>query len=340
MEIGRQINQGAGSIYNENIISNHLYYSADYQKLVSEINDTKEILDSLPESKTELRLKHSGKLNDLEKQLTDFKQNVFSLYETFTKIPINTDRLRLAKAHFDKGEFREADAILKAEEISKEVNDLKSAKLKKESELEEIEIHLENKANEFLIKAQLWTTFYSEPDWFERTVDFYEKALDAARNVEIVTEYAAFLYKHNKFNQAQPLHEEALKIYRELARENPQTYLPDVAMTLNNLANLHADKNEFPQVSGNYEEALHIYRALARENPQAYLPFVATIAINLSIFYLQSFPDKENSIALAIESLEIAKQFTEHYQMQQATQLAIRVLQAHGVDLNELIKIE
>ncbi len=37
----------------------------------------------------------------------------------------------------------------------------------------------EQLANEFLIKAQLWKIFYDKPDWFEKTCEFYEKALDA-----------------------------------------------------------------------------------------------------------------------------------------------------------------
>jgi hypothetical protein len=35
-----------------------------------------------------------------------------------------------------------------------------------------------------------------------------------------------------------------LQIRRELAVENPCSFLPDVAMTLNNLAVLHKNKNE------------------------------------------------------------------------------------------------
>ena len=51
----------------------------------------------------------------------------------------------------------------------------------------------------------------------------------------------------NEFPEALGKYEEALKIYRELAKENRQTYLPDVATSLNNLANLHSYKNEFPE---------------------------------------------------------------------------------------------
>ena len=44
------------------------------------------------------------------------------------------------------------------------------------------------------------------------------------------------------------LDKEALKIRRRLAEVNPQTYLPDVAMILNNLASLQSAKNEYIKV--------------------------------------------------------------------------------------------
>jgi hypothetical protein len=39
----------------------------------------------------------------------------------------------------------------------------------------------------------------------------------------------------NRMKETQNEYEEALKTYRELAQKNPETYLPDVAMSLNNL---------------------------------------------------------------------------------------------------------
>jgi len=39
-------------------------------------------------------------------------------------------------------------------------------------------------------------------------------------------------------------YQETLQIRKELAVENPRSFLPDVAMTLNNLGLFHSDKNE------------------------------------------------------------------------------------------------
>jgi hypothetical protein len=95
---------------------------------------------------------------------------------------------------------------------------------------------------------------------------------------------------------------------------------------------LHRDKNEFVSALAEYEEALQIRRDLAQENPSTYLPDVANTLINLSIFYLQAQPDKEKSIALAMEVIEIALQFPEVPMVQQYAGTAIQVLQANGVE--------
>ena len=55
-------------------------------------------------------------------------------------------------------------------------------------------------------------------------------------------------------------YEEALKIYRELADQNPETYLSYVAKTLNNLGML--DRNQ-SQIA----EAVRTYRELAQRDP-------------------------------------------------------------------------
>jgi tetratricopeptide (TPR) repeat protein len=437
-----QAHSGTGdNVGRDKIVTNIYVNTKDYQELQTRLTalqqqkrECQARIEKYPddESFRQDLLKVDIETEEIKSKVESFKQDVFRLYDTFTSININTERLRQAKAHFDKGEFREADAILKAEEMSLDLAKLKERDSQLDQEKAAVKQSREQIANEFMIKAQLWTTFYTEPDWFERTVEFYENALDARRNVEIVFEYAVFLNEHNKYNQAQPLYEEAMQIYGAFAKESPKVYLPDVAMTLNNLAVLHSHKNEFgqaqvnyiealqiyrvlakenpetylpylaeplnnlanlqkvnnefdkalgnyeealqirrtlskenpgvylpyvaatlnnlavlqmaknefPQALDNYEEALQIYRAVAKENPGTYLPDLATTTINLSIFYLQDIPDKEKSIALAMETLEIANHFPEHYRVQHYAKQAVQVLQAHGLDTDKLINNE
>ena len=76
-------------------------------------------------------------------------------------------------------------------------------------------------------------------------------------------------------------YEEALEIIRDLAKKNPDVYLPYVATTLNNLGVLSRDNNEMEQAKIQYEEALEIRRGLSKKNPYVYLPDVAMTLSNL-----------------------------------------------------------
>ena len=116
----------------------------------------------------------------------------------------------------------------------------------------------------------------------QRLLDRYLSALDLEnpRNCAIVAQ--AFEY-FGDMGKAFALYEKTLNSYRDLAETNPQTYLPDVAMTLNNLANLQFDKNDYAGAEQGYREALQIRRDLAKTNPQTYLPDVAMTLNNLAV---------------------------------------------------------
>jgi hypothetical protein len=79
--------------------------------------------------------------------------------------------------------------------------------------------------------------------------------------------------------------EEALKIYRELAKTNP-AFLPDLAMALNNLGVFLSEVGRRQEALAPTEEALKIYRELAKTNP-AFLPDVAMALNNLGYRQLQ-----------------------------------------------------
>ena len=105
--------------------ANFFVQSLDYQNLKQRIDEKREYLDFLQaKGDTARAIKADGELQQLLKRLEQLKEAVFRLYETFTKIEINTERLRQAKAFFELGQFREADAILKTEEINADLDKL------------------------------------------------------------------------------------------------------------------------------------------------------------------------------------------------------------------------
>ena len=63
--------------------------------------------------------------------------------------------------------------------------------------------------------------------------------------------------------EARQEYEEALKIRRQLAQQNPQ-YLPALAMALNDLAFVESRQNRIEESRAHYEEALSLLRNLSQ----------------------------------------------------------------------------
>ena len=75
--------------------------------------------------------------------------------------------------------------------------------------------------------------------------------------------------------------EEAVKIYRELAASEPDAFLPNLAMSLNNLSADLSALGRREEALAASEEAVKIYRELAASQPDAFLPNVAMSLNNL-----------------------------------------------------------
>ena len=145
---------------------------------------------------------------------------------------------------------------------------------------------------------------------------FYERLIELAPTIEHHFKYAYLLQSLNDFEKAINLYEMVLKELRELAKQNPEAYNPDMAMPLNNLGNLLCVTNDFKQAQAHFEEALEIRRKLAKQNPEAYKPDVATTLNNLGNL-LNNTNHLKQAQAYYEEALEIrrklAKQNPEAY---------------------------
>jgi tetratricopeptide (TPR) repeat protein len=68
---------------------------------------------------------------------------------------------------------------------------------------------------------------------------------------------------------------EAVTFRRELAGQNRAALLPNLASSLNNLANRQSAVGQRAEALASITEAVHHYRALAETNPDAFLPDLA-----------------------------------------------------------------
>ena len=263
--------EGGDVLVNGHKVTNY-FYSAQYQELKTQADElharfdkTQQKIAQYPNDedfKSEL-LNLSRERNEVHKQLDELKQEVLRLAETFTKIPINTERLKLARQHFETGDYVAARAVLDAELMGSELDALLQRDEQLQQQQAEVQALRMDKAHEYLILARLIAIDFTLPDRFEQTIACFEQSLKAAHTVENTFEYAYFLEQHNQFTSALPWYQEALGIHRRLAETNPQTYLPDVAMTAMNLSIFYL------QASPDRERSL----ALAREALAAALPF-------------------------------------------------------------------
>lgn len=278
-----QYHSGSGdNITRDKIIHNHLYGSLDYQKLLKEIEELKEVLLSISSENIKLRLKLSQKLFDLEQQHEKFKVDVFRLYETFTKIEIDNECLLTAKSYFDRGQFREADAILKADELSDTLDRLIEKDIQLEKETEKVNKDRQQIANGFLVKAQLQRTFYDDTNWFDKTVSYFNESLRAKRDEQTLFEYAHFLHLHNQFKIAYELYEEALEKYRKIIHSYPHDAMPNMARLLNNFGALLRMEDNMDYSEMCLFEAIEIQRKLTKLDPQTFTPDLADSFINLA----------------------------------------------------------
>jgi tetratricopeptide (TPR) repeat protein len=318
------IETGGGSVYIGDI---NITNSFDYQKLKQLIIEQVEIVSELPEGN--VREKAKFKLNDLIEQERRFKEYVNKLSETFSKIEINTERLKQAKKLFDEGKFREADEILRVDEIQNDQDALLKSKLKKEQEVKKLEQQLIDNANEWLIKAQTIELRFDLSNRFDLAIEYYEKALESNKHSEILFDYANFLQKHNQFDRALDIYKDALEVYYVLYKSGSNNSLIPTAAILNNVGIILESRDDLTEAKKYYFDALNIFRELAKIKPEIFLESVAGTLNNLG--YLLS---KNNDL------IEAQKYFEEALEIRRGMKVTSESLKGIGQVLNNWALLE
>ena len=197
-----------------------------------------------------------------------FVDSVEGVEETRSRLDFDNDLTREAIEKFEKGEYSEAIAALDMDKIRERVRKASTT--------------LNDAANAMVLRAKLELTDIKNSARFKNAEEFFDEALNVSRTPRILFEYAYYCDNQNIYDKAITLYTEALELYRELAASNRAAYIPNVAMTLNNLSILHSDINEYGQAEAGYREALELYRELAASNRVAYIPDVAMTLNNLA----------------------------------------------------------
>ncbi len=85
----------------------------------------------------------------------------------------------------------------------------------------------------------------------------------------------------NRMEEARKAYDEALATYRQLARSNPDTYLPYVARVLWGMGGMHAAMNQPAEARGAFAASIEIFQKFAAKDPAQYLPYVNAVKAEL-----------------------------------------------------------
>lgn len=275
-EVNKKLDDIKGDIKNIRAI---LGKSGEYSQLTKELAELEEAYNAIPDSNSQVRIRISKQIESQKQAIEAFRQDVLRMAETFSKITIDSERLRQAQAAFESGDFKRTGELLNATDLESDQKRLLALKEERRRKKDELDNQLRHNATEYLIKAQATELDLSNPNRFEETKTYY---LQSIRSCAFHDNLFGLAYYHQRYNRFDDAEATYLRIFSELGNTLP---LENRALTLNNLAILHKAKNEFGRAEDEFSEALTLYRNLANSNPSVYLLYVAKTLNNLAILH-------------------------------------------------------
>ncbi len=279
---------------------------SEYLRMEEELKKLEKTLSAIPKDQIEARLNVGQMIEKKKKEMETFRQEVLRLAETFTTIPLNTERLKKAKILFGAGRIKEANAVLNEKELCDDQTRLLAAQATADRKTEALRRARANNANEFLVKAQVTALDFGQPDRFGQACEFYEQAIRSDATFDIFMVYADFLEKHNQFSKAQQFYRRAMTTIDSKEKEVEEKR----ARVLNNLGNVQGKQNDFSAATSSLTKALRIHRKLAKDNPQAHMPDVATTLNNLGVVQ-RNRNDFQAATASYIEALAVRRKLAK-----------------------------
>lgn len=260
-------------------------------------------------------------LDEVCKELMQLETYLFDIAKTFAQKAGKacSERIRRAQELFEQGKASEANGILDAEDLNRDiVANLRRFELDI-ARIEEDRSTLLLNIDELLLKTKtaMADTSISIPERFNQASAAYEKAIELQEKLnlppeklfETLSDYASLHHSFNHFNEALPLYKKSLEIIRNLSAQDPDVYMPSLAEILNGLANLHRELNLYAESEIEFIEALKICRKLSALNPYTYLSDVAIALNNLALLHsdLNRYAESEKEY---VEALDIYRKLS------------------------------
>jgi len=280
--------------------------NANLDKLIAEIND---------EYNLQLKTKNEA-IYALEKEWSEALASAQETAQKFAAINLDdADSLYLqADAAFKKGDFTRVLQLLQYDLLDKNLRNIRSNLSAADSLSTEGRARIARGQENLrqTIQNALFAARVAKLDGaWKRAEAYYDLAVKGDEgDANLIAEAASFMQLQNQFAKAGKYLEKTLQIYRQLAVGTPESYLPNLAATLNDLGLLLFANNEMIESKKNHEEALRIFTQLSIDNPLVYLPYVALTFSNLgNWFYINN--DSNNAEQCYEKALQIQRKFAE-----------------------------
>ena len=243
-------------------------------------------------------------LQKLEESLFDTALYISKMLGSDSPI---SPRKRAAIEFFEMGNNKGVLETLRMEDIAADAENAAQRREKLRQMRESIEAadkkiveEIRSLIEEYGLRAKALMQEYSNPNRFTEACQAYEAAIALAEKHlakeevgEQYFEYASFLDSNKQLNKAIEYNCEALKIFAELAEENPEENLSNVAGTQNNLANLYTNTNRYEDAEVLYKEALENYTKLFGQDSDAFYEKLFLVNNNLAMLYYETQRLKE-----------------------------------------------
>ncbi|MCP3722581.1 tetratricopeptide repeat protein [Paraburkholderia sp. CNPSo 3272] len=230
-------------------------------------------------------------IDELRREIEEWTRRYLELEQRLADEP-DSELAQQARSYLAAGKLEEVGALLDAL--------IRAAECRLEEERERL-------ASRYLSRAEIYELLFKPSE----ALPFFRRAYEiSSEESRYARRYARALHQQKDHQRAETIYTSALFVLRKHAVDNPATYRPAVAGTLNNLGVLYNDTQRLAEAETAYREALDIYRMLAKANPVAYWHELAFTLNNLGVLYTQTKRLAEAEVAYR-EALDMSRMLAE-----------------------------
>ena len=284
-------------------------YNAKTRELQKKITTLEKALSDKKKSSDELETQIRSlkeQLGNLDNQYLKRNELIDKMVEEYVNLDYATMNNRKAElcSYIETGELEKADSLLNTIDINKEMNDIKTLNRDIEEKESMLAKEKEIRKNKIETACMYWRGKYDiaiQNMQYDSAAVYVKNLADVDTcNFQNVFDCAVFLYKQNRFKEAEEYY---IKILKKIEQENDSTSTIRRDWLYNNLANLYTKTQRFEESEKMHKAAIEIRERLAKENPKAYEPDLAGSYNNLALLYneIQHYDESKKNHKAAIE---------------------------------------